>query len=295
MKLQSLSNLSLLAAGATFATLTVNAAPAQAGELYQDWNYAIDSFNDGADAGTYGANSGFEFYGMAMTERDGKVYIGINSNLGLGGDAGGNPDVIYYGDLFFNFTGNGLDDANGSLYGIHFDPGADSDSGVSEAGVYSNVTGKNVAADNFGFKSMTTHHNDTPDGATMADLSSRDDYFQSGVNEDWKALNSIASGTKIGGIDMLDAVALQAVGLDFGNFDATGSQTFGFSFDRSLLPDGDFIAHVFAECINDGMALEGSLVASASADPESVPEPASVLGMLAVSGLALKLRHRQGS
>ncbi|OAB56885.1 hypothetical protein AY600_07010 [Phormidium willei BDU 130791] len=263
----------------------------------------MDSFTDGHQAGgIVGSNSVFEFYGMAMMEKDGQIYIGMNSNLGLDGADSSwadDDDVISYGDLFFNFTGDGLDDAAGNLFAIHF--ANRTNSGVSEAGVYRDVTGTNVAKQNSGFQHLNHHANKVNglhvnrnggEGANMADLASNDAYWQSGINQNYKAVTSIASGERVGGINMLESTTLASLGLDFASYGGVGSETFGFSFDKSLLPDGDFIAHIFAECVNDGMAMVGNL-ASADVDPESVPEPASILGLLAVGGVMLNRKRER--
>jgi hypothetical protein len=290
---------SLITAGFTLASLSLGVNPSMA-----QWNYSMDSSTDGHQiGGVVGSESAFEFYGMAMMEKDGQIYIGMNSNLSLNGyeSDGANDDFISYGDLFFNFTGDGLDDAAGNLFAIHF--ANNTNSGVSEAGVYRNVTGKNVAGQNSGFQHLNHHANTVNglsvnqnggDGANMADLASNDAYWQSGINQNYKAVTSIASGQKVGGINMLESTALASLGLDFASYGGAGSETFGFSFDRSLLPDGDFIAHIFAECINDGMAMAGNL-ASADVDPESVPEPASILGLLAVGGVMLNRKRERNA
>lgn len=296
MKLQNATQTSLICASSVLAVLTLSVAPSHAGSLHNDWEYAIDSFDDGYNLGVIGEDSNFEIYGLAVTEYAGQVYVGLNSNLGLGGQASdfASDDFIHYGDLFFNFTGDSLADADGNLFAVHFDTG--NDSGVTQAGVYSGVSGQNVAGTNSGFNHLKWHRNKVRNkggAATMGDLGNLDPYFQDTVdgnwgNEQWKVTNSIQSGTKIGGITMLEAATLNSLGLDFDNFGATGNHTFGFSFDRNLLPSGDFVAHLMAECVNDGVALASSDI---PVKPESVPEPASVLGLLAVSGLALKRRR----
>jgi hypothetical protein len=290
---------SLITAGFTLASLSLGVNPSMA-----QWNYSMDSSTDGHQiGGVVGSESAFEFYGMAMMEKDGQIYIGMNSNLSLDGanSSHANDGVISYGDLFFNFTGDGLDDAAGNLFAINF--ANRTNSGVSEAGVYRNVTGKNVAGQNSGFQHLNHHANTVNglsvnqnggDGANMADLASNDAYWQSGINQNYKAVTSIASGQKVGGINMLESTALASLGLDFASYGGAGSETFGFSFDRSLLPDGDFIAHIFAECVNDGMAMAGNL-ASADVDPESVPEPASILGLLAVGGVMLNRKRERNA
>lgn len=281
-----------LLAGCAVVSTCVGLAPAQA----QEWNYTIDSFNDGSQAGRRGEDSNFEFYGMALKETADKVYFAINSNLNLGGEYSGRAqdDYIHYGDLFFNFTGSDLDDAQGNLFAIKFDAG--NDSGVNEVGVYGNVVGTNVAKTNSGFKHMKQHRNwaNKKGTASMGDLTHDDDYFQQGK---WAVTNSIESGNYLGGISFLSDTQLADAGLDFGSVDAgvAGRHTIGFSFDRSLLPDGDFIAHVFAECINDGLAMMGNLpmvrVPDGSGDVET-PEPGLLAGMALMGGLGLIKRRK---
>jgi hypothetical protein len=77
------------------------------------------------------------------------------------------------------------------------------------------------------------------------------------------------------------------MGLDFQHFGATGDHTFAFSIDRSMLPNSSFIANLFAECGNDGVALNGEV--------KDVPEP-SALGGLTFLGLVVganRLRRRK--
>lgn len=294
MNTSFLTKTSLLTAGLTLASLSLGANPSMA-----QWNYTIDSFTDGHNAQSrVGSQSEFEFYGMALMDDGENIFIGINSNLSLDGARSNLADdgVISYGDLFFNFTDGGLDDANGNLFAINF--ANNTNSGVSEAGVYQNVTGTNVAKQNSGFRHLNHHANTVNnlsvnktgggEGARIGDLASNDAYWQSGVNQNYKVINSIASGERVGGINMLEASVLADLGLDFGQHNATGTYTFGFSFDRNLLPSGDFIAHIFAECVNDGMAMVGNLADASVVPPQPVPEPASVLGLLAVGGLMLK-------
>ena len=299
----------LACAGLAVAATGLWTLPAQAGTLYNNWNYAIDSFDDGYAAGIIGPSSDFEFYGLAIKETADTVYVGINSNLARNGvDVGAAADGhIGYGDLFFNFTGQNLDTAqnptyNSNLFAIRF--ADNSDSGVTELGVYSNVIAQNVAKANSGFRD-TRHHrnrvkNQVSGTATYGDLAWNDAYFGDGVDVDWTLGNSIQSGTRVGDINLLDSAALTAAGLDFQavNAGVAGNHTFGFSFARSLFPEdgGDFVAHLLAECINDGFALKGT---SASIEtlreqegPEAdVPEPALMTGLLAVGMMGLLKRR----
>ena len=81
------------------------------------------------------------------------------------------------------------------------------------------------------------------------------------------------------------------LGLDFANnlpHVGEDAYTYGFSFDISNLPKGDFIAHLMAECANDSVAIIGSL------DSQDVPEPATAASFV-VLGLGLAMRRRQRS
>ena len=247
---------------------------ATAATLSNGWNYAIDSFNDGVTGNQIGGGD-FEFYGIAIKETSDTAFIAINSNLTLAGYA--DPRVqrgnINYGDLFFNFSGQSFNtaNANGSLFGIRFADG--NDSGVATTGVYRDVTAKNVTKTNSGFSNLNQYNarvasqGKTP---SMGDLAATDAYFQQ--TGSWSVLNSIATGTKAGEINFLTPATLNALGLNFAQFNAVGSQTIGFSFNKSSMPSGNYIANFFAECANDAIAIKGSF--------EAVPEPSTWFGTL---------------
>jgi hypothetical protein len=254
---------------------------AQAGTLHNGWNYSIDSFNDGTEGGTIGQNSKFEFYGMAYKLVGNKVVFAINSNLARtgynsGGAAGGN---IGYGDLMLDFTGQGnLNSANGGLQAISFAP----NDGNRSTGVYDSVTAKSVATVNQGYGTTNSHTN------TVSWLGGTASYGEMAANTSYisgnaAALNLIQSGTRTGGITQI--TDFSGMGLDFGHFNATGTQTFGFSIDKSLLKKGSFVASLFAECGNDGMILTGKIV----------PEPSAMIGLTAVGLMAgaSQLRKRR--
>jgi hypothetical protein len=247
---------------------------ATAATLSNGWNYAIDSFNDGVTGGQVGGGD-FEFYGIAIKETSDTAFIAINSNLSLAGYA--NPLAqrgnINYGDLFFNFSGQNFNTANGngSLFAVRFAAG--NDSGVATTGVYRDVTAKNVTQTNSGFSNLNQYNTRVASqGKTpsIGDLDATDPYFEQTGN--WTVLNSIATGTKVGEINFLTPATLSALGLNFGQFNAVGSQTIGFSFNKSSMPSGNYIANFFAECANDGIAIKGSF--------ETVPEPSTWFGTL---------------
>jgi hypothetical protein len=247
---------------------------ATAATLSNGWNYAIDSFNDGV-TGTQIGGGDFEFYGIAIKETSDTAFIAINSNLTLAGyaDSATQRGNINYGDLFFNFSGQNFNtaNANGSLFGIRFAAG--NDSGVATTGVYTNVTAKSVTQTNSGFRNLNQYNTQVASqGKTpsMGDLAATDPYFQQTGNN--TVLNSIATGTKVGEINFLTPATLNALGLNFAQFNAVGSQTIGFSFNKSSMPSGNYIANFFAECANDGIAIKGSF--------EAVPEPSTWFGTL---------------
>lgn len=256
--------------------------PASAGSLHNGWNYAIDSFTDGYSGGTIGANSAYEMYGIATTLQNGRFYIALNGNMPITGAYSNNASDgnIGWGDLLINFTGNNLSQANGNLFGVRF--AATNNSGVPSLGVYSNVTAQSVTGSNSGFDNLNAYNSSvqvaggTP---TLADLSATDPYFDlSGA-----ILNSIGSGTKVGDIQTLSVSDLTGLGIDFGHFSATGSQTLGFSFDQSLLPMGNFIATLFAECGNDGIAVQSA----------AVPEPTTMAGLALATGAGAYMKRRK--
>lgn len=270
-------------ATATLSFLTTPGKQAVAGTLYKGWNYAIDSFNDGVSGGQVGGGI-FEFYGMAIKQEADSIFVAFNANLPLVGDpqAGVENGSISWGDLFFNFSGEDFYTAStkGNLWGIRF--AQSNDSGASTLGVYTKVKAKNVTQTNSGFDSLQQYnmtveqYSGTP---SVGDLAANDPYFIQ--PESVLVLNEIATGTKVGEITLLSSAEL--TGLDFGYFQAIGSQTFGFSFSKSLLPKGNYIANVFAECINDGMALKGAI----PDEPQSVPEPTSILSLIALGAVSV--------
>lgn len=276
----------LIASSVVGATVLGYGQEAWAGSLHNGWNYAIDSFNDGTQGRTIGQNSAFEFYGMAMKQTRDKVFFAINSNLSQDGKAYGSArnGSVSYGDLFLNFANtSSVSDANGNLHAIRFNDANDSKDFGIEKGLYSNVTGVGLMADNLGYSNLESYRNAVNNryggNASFGDLDAQTAYFNhdggATLNASAYGYTNIESGTLLGGIEAISNLA--DLGLDFGHFGATGSETFGFSVDRNLLPDGEFIAHFFAECDNDGIALAGNLA--------DVPEPTSILS-LALLGLA---------
>ncbi|MGA9379629.1 MAG: XDD3 family exosortase-dependent surface protein [Phormidium sp.] len=275
---------------ATLCSLSVISKPAEAGTLYKDWNYAIDSFTDSITGNDVGGTK-YELYGMAFKQTAEQIFVAINTNLPLAGTSSNyaTDGHVGLGDLIFNFSGKNLSAASASksLFGIRFV--SNNDSGVGAKGIYDKVAAKSVAKDNgialdsLGeYNAWVRQNGKTP---SIGDLAANDPYFNQAVH----VQNVMASGTKIGDINLLSN--LSGLGLDFGHFGAKGSNTIALSFARSLLPDGDFIVNFAPECDNDIIALKGNLETVPEPVTKTVPEPSSSVGLLAFAtfgGMLLK-------
>ncbi|MEA5470887.1 PEP-CTERM sorting domain-containing protein [Spirulina sp. 06S082] len=302
---------------ATLGFMGAIAAPANAGQLYNGWNYGIDALNDGSGGENYNIR------GLAIKETDDQIFVGFTGGTKWDGhnDSSAGGGKIGWGDLFFNFAPEAnftdlvadygsytssqkvydvKDEYNGSLLAIRFAP---NDQG-GEFGLYSVDSLKGITTDNSGYRDMNHYGSHLNDGSSQnaamgTDLPNKTDvtdYF--GTNK--RILNVMETGTKLAGITQLDAAALANQGLAFNNFlTNTGAYTFGFSLDKSalegVLPGGisDFMAHVFLECANDGVALAGTF-ALPEDDDETVPEPSALLGLSAI-GLAFLRKRRESS
>lgn len=284
-------------ATATLCSLGLGLQGANAGTVYNGWNYGIDSFKDGVTGSLGGM---FEIYGMGIKQDGDTIYVGLDSRLPITGQA--NNSVlnrsISWGDLFFNFTGNALAGAQNNLFAVRF--AANNDSGVSSLGLYQNASGKNVGLQNQGFGSYGEQANYVKVRGglpSVGDLSEAEGrvYFNNAplgvINKAQKVTESV--------YEALDSAALSALGFNLNGAlggatrpesAANGAQrqTFGFKFTRVEGMVGDFVAHVFAECLNDGVAVKGNLVPK----QESTPEPMSLLGLAAVGAAVAARRHR---
>ncbi len=288
-------NIRTLGQIAVAATVAICATAGSAkAEDYQGWDYANASKNNGVFYNQIGGSTNpFEFYSLAMKDMGDRMVVAINANL----DLNGGKENITYGDLLFNFTSSGLKGASdsSSLFGVKFAT-LNSESGVVETGIYTGVTAKSVAAQNSGFSNMD-HRNTYIDARStlsnselnnVGDLQTTDAYFDGMRQGNNVLLNSINTGTKAGNISMLTGTQLGGMGLDFGHFGNTGTQTFGFSFLKPQGFDGKFTSTLFAECFNDGIALTGL----AKTPPgKSVPEPFALAGLAIVGGALARKRR----
>lgn len=288
----------ITALAGTFCLAPLYTERSLASTLHQGWSYAIDSFNDGVSGNIIGLQGAFEFYSLAVKEEGSNLLVALNGNLPLEGDL--NPNVtngsIAWGDLFFNFSGQSFLDASNDqdLLAVRFSEF--NDSGVQELGVYRNVQAKSVTRENSGFMSLEQYSNTVINGGgtpTMGDLTINNTYLEYTGSDN--ILNSIATGEKIGDINFLDGQTQMALGLDFGHFDAVGSHTIAFRFTKDLFPSGSFIAHVLAECANDGMALQGELAEKQlpGNEREDVPELWTPLSFLSLLLIRLKKPFRK--
>jgi hypothetical protein len=281
LKLAKVSAVIVVAAG-----IAVVANPSQA--KASPWNYAV------AGAGNGTGGDAYDYRGIAIKEEGDQIFVAINGGMDTQGTSY-NGEIINHADLFLNFSGQNFKEASdaGNLFGVHFAT-AGSQSGVSEVGVYKNVTAKSVTAQNYGWGNTTAWSNAVGGNNSYGDLKSNDAYFgdQTGSS---KILNEINTGTKIGGLFMMDAQQLLANGLNFAaqtganGEKANAAQTLGFRFTRTAdFKAGNFIANLFAECGNDAVAIKSALGNNAK-----TPEPAAMAGMAIVGGMSLLRRLRR--
>ncbi len=271
----------------TLFSLTISHA-AYAGTFHQGWNYSIDALGDASGGSPY------EIRGLAIKETQDHVYVSVSGGSPLtgknyNGAADGN---VGWGDLLFNFTGDNINTANGSLFGVRF--AETNDSGVDQVGVFSNVTAQSVTLSNAGYKHLEKYYKAGYERTnTMGDLVTKQNAYDYMGKTD-PVLTSIADGTLVGSIDFLSDQDAAVEGLDFEHFDAVGSDTHTMRLNRSLLPGGEFIATLLMECANDGIALISNLSNQDNNrnKAQDVPEPATVVSFAAVALLASRKLRR---
>lgn len=263
-------------------------------------DYTPDSVSDGV-TGTLvgGPESTFELYGIGYTQIDTTLYVGLNTNLPIGGAA--NATVlggsIAWGDVFFNLSNQPFSEAiaAGQVYGVRFD--AANDSPVGQLGLYQVQQTTSVTQVNRGFSSLATYQSVvTQAGGTpsLGDVPLDGSYLS---NTDLPQ-NVMAQGLRLPNqVQFIEDFSTVGLAADFGFGTAlaqTGSYTYGFSVDVSGLPMMAFIAHLLAECANDGIAFTGTLVApEPSTNPETIPEPGAGLALVGV-GIIWGLQRFKG-
>lgn len=264
---------------ATIATLNVSVsadpvAPATANELPQicnEWDFVKDSFTDGSDVEyrngwrtVYGGNN-FEVYGMAIRQEGDAVLVAFNANIPLLGLDLTSP-VLYptaipswwfngmtdkfigMGDLIMNF--------DGVKYGVHFAP---NDSSIKQLGVYTNISTKDVASTNMGHPDLRDHMNGVTNAGGVPSMGDVSYGYFSLDDRNTKPI-VLASGTKVADITFLSGDELPNFATAFGA--AVGKYTYGFKFAKVDGMAGEVIAHIFTECVNDGVALKTTIAGS---------------------------------
>jgi hypothetical protein len=268
------------------------------------WNYQYDLVGDGSGGSQY------DIRGMAMFRDANRVYVALTGGTPITGVAENNVTngTIGWGDMFFNFSGKSFSEAeaSGSLMGVRF--AQTNDSQVS-LGVYSGVRTQSVTLQNDGYGSLDQYYDygwgknghcdydidgktckkegnidkkNNSQGSALSSQAQVTNYFGGGSIQ-----TSIASGNLLGGINVLSSTQLSTLGLNFGN--KAGSQTFGFSFDANLLPRSEFMANVFLECGNDGMAF------AASGAPEPTTMAGVAMGMAGIAGFKRRRKQQQAA
>lgn len=253
---------------------------ASAAELGTGWTYQYDATGDGS------GGSAYDIKGMAMSLQGNKLVVALMGGTPLGGvaHAGVTNGTIGWGDMFFNFSGKNFNDAKaaGQLFGVRFAQSNDSSVGL---GVYSGVKTTSVALSNAGYGSLQQYYDagfnkTNTQGTALSTKEAAYNYYGTGAIQ-----NSITAGTKVGNIDLLAMNDLLGMGLSF-NGKQSSDSVFGFSFDKSLIGSGEFLANVFLECGNDGVAF------SSAAAPEPTTMAGTALGIAAFGGLK-RLRRRR--
>jgi uncharacterized repeat protein (TIGR01451 family) len=242
--------------------MTVNANTS----VFGQWNYTLDSFEDSIELGDVGGG-GFEIYATASKETEERLFFAINANLPLGGDPdyGRGFGAINWGDFILNFSDSNLPQATSdSLYGIHF---VTNEAGITDLGLYGGVTVGSVTenndqpSENIGAY-LDLINSDEP--RIFGDLGSDPSYFDPNKLVD----NVIQTGERLGGVEIHADGDESLSGLTFNTLGATGTYTFGFSIDKSLLPEGNFTAHLAPECGNDIVAIQGLVNANPALEIE---------------------------
>ncbi len=224
--------------------------------IFGQWNYQFDSetsalSNDAVQDDAVGGND-YEIYGAAFKETADRIFVAVTSNTPLGG-----IDDVEWGDAFFNFTNANLDTANArnALTAVRF--AGSNEAKVSGTGVFQDVTAVSVAPGNGldlnNIQKYINYVNENGGSHSFGALSADTGYF----NRNQHLPNVINSGRQVGGVALHDLNASALGELNFGA--VTGSHTFGFSFDKSLLPEGEFVMHLAPECANDIITIHETI------------------------------------
>ncbi|MFN5854479.1 MAG: XDD3 family exosortase-dependent surface protein [Pseudanabaenaceae cyanobacterium] len=277
----------LRAAVATVAALGVaQAMPAAsyAGQLINGWNYAADSFKDGANGTTIGgATNPYEIYGMGIKVTNSLIYVGVRANTGANGTSS-----VKWGDLMFDLSpqsgyGNGKFE-----YAVRFRTDSGATANGMQRGVYRNADGAvsmisnrfsslnggtlpYSAATGYVYNTFVTANGGTP---KIGDLAVTDSYYPQGKDQLESMIDPSNKGTYISGITNLNATQLSNQGFNAASMGYPAGTTFGFSFARpaGFSLETGYTASLFWQCLNDSVAVR------------KVPLPALAWGAIAAAG-----------
>jgi hypothetical protein len=279
----------LMSSVAALGMVAASSDGANAQSLNNGWSYQYDAIGDGSGGSKY------DIKGMAMSVQGDKLFVALTGGTPLAGvkDRGALGGSIGWGDLFFNFSGKNFNDAAaaGQLFGVRFASANDSKVGL---GVYSGVSTTSVAVQNDGYRNLDHYYTaskgafnkQNTQGTAIATRAAANSYY----GATGSIQNVIASGNKVGNVNLLTAQALSTLGLSFSG-SAAKDNTFGFSFDRGALPGGSFLASLFLECGNDAIAFSGSSAAA----PEPTTMAGAALGIAAIGGLKRARRRKESA
>jgi hypothetical protein len=266
--LASCGKLAAASASAILASIAMSSSPAQAlGTVYYD----IDSYVDSM-AGDEVGGTKYEIYGSAWKQTSDKIFFGMKTNMPLEGvdsQYAENDNRVGWGDLIIQ--------CQNLTYAVRF--ASNNGSGVSELGLYRVDSLKEEVNEN-GNK-LANHgeiidHIDEKGGPGTFSLGG----LSVSTFSPHKHIDSlINTGTKLSGIEFLNAEELNELGFDVLS-NLPGSHTIGFSFDSSELEGLSCYYYVGPECNND--------IIAGNMNPESVPEPFAGLGLLVAGGVAVK-------
>jgi len=297
----------LLSAAISFASVCLGVQQADAGTLSSSgWDYTFGNPSNASGGSDYSIDA------IAMKDTGSQILVALNGGMPLSGVSDDNywtnnsPINIGYGDLFFNFTGQSFQTASqdNELYAVRFATDA---ANPLPVGVYSGVSAKTDTLSHDGYSSLKWYFQEG--FGTNGDFTSEQNEYSylygqsvaanptgvawssdtSSAATNTPILNTISSGTYVGGITALTTSNLISAGLDFTNWNnnATGSNTIAFAIDKSSLGVGNYMANIFMQCGNDGIGLQGNV--------QAVPEPNTVAGIvvgaLLMGTLGLKRRR----
>lgn len=162
--------------------------------------------------------------------------------------------IVKLGNAIFNFnlTEASLNAANGSVTAVRID--GTNEATVPRVGVFQNATVKSVASqnglelDSLGDYISYVNKNGGPH--SFGALPPNSTYF----NRNEHVKNVIASGNYAGGVTVHGVGDAVFSDLNFGTPD-----TYGFSIDKDLLPEGEFVMHLSLECGNDIITMRETI------------------------------------